>query len=137
MQRKIWLAIIIGLFIVPVVGVRYIAASPAPAGPPAQDENLIKNPDFEGKFQTWNSISEIQVAANWTPWWWDNTDHNPPYFRPEYKRAVAAFYPNRVLSGESAQQWFTFHASHVAGMYQQVFDTRPGQLYRFTIWAQV
>jgi hypothetical protein len=137
MQRQKSLAVIIGLLILSVITVRYLGASPTPAGPPAQEENLLKNPGFEGRFQTWNGISEIQVAANWTPWWWENSEHDPPYFRPEFKRAQAAFYPNRVLSGESAQQWFTFHASHVAGMYQQVFNARPGQLYRFTIWSQV
>ncbi len=137
MQRQKSLAVIIGLLILSVNTVRYLAASPTPAGPPAQEENLLKNPGFEGRFQTWNGNSEIQVAANWTPWWWENSEHDPPYFRPEFKRAQAAFYPNRVLSGESAQQWFTFHASHVAGMYQQVFNVRSGQLYRFTIWTQV
>jgi hypothetical protein len=137
MQRQKSLSVIIGLLILSVITVQYLAASPTPAGPPAQEENLLKNPGFEGRFQTWNGISEIQTAANWTPWWWENSEHDPPYFRPEFKRAEAAFYPNRVLSGESAQQWFTFHASHVAGMYQQVFNARPGQLYRFTIWTQV
>jgi len=103
----------------------------------AQAINLIKNPGFEGGFHAWSSIPEVQVAANWTPWWWEDPNHNPAYFRPEYKRALASVFPKRVLSGDSAQQWFTFHASHVAGMYQQVFDVIPGQRYRFSIWAQV
>ncbi len=109
----------------------------AEAKPAEQDGNLLQNPGFEGNFRAWSSIPEIQVAANWTPWWWENPSHEPAYFRPEYKRAVAALYPNRVLGGDSAQQWFTFHASHLAGMYQQVFNVMPGQRYRFTIWAQV
>lgn len=103
----------------------------------AQAGNLLQNPGFEGGFQAWNGIPEVQVAANWTPWWWEDANHNPAYFRPEYKRAVASIFPRRVLSGDSAQQWFTFHASHVAGMYQQVFNATPGQHYRFSIWAQV
>ncbi|MGD2079261.1 MAG: hypothetical protein PVH18_12815 [Chloroflexota bacterium] len=102
-----------------------------------QQGNLLQNPGFEGRFRAWNSIPEVQVAAKWTPWWWEDPDHNPAYFRPEYKQALAAVFPKRVLSGESAQQWFTFHASHVAGMYQQIFDVTPGQRYRFSIWAQV
>ena len=105
--------------------------------PVIQDGNLIQNPGFEGDFHAWRGIPEIQVAANWTPWWWDNPDHDPAYFRPEYKRAVAAAFPKRVLSGGSSQQYFTFHASHLAGMYQQVFNVTPGQRYRFSIWAQV
>ena len=107
------------------------------AAPIQQDENLIQNPGFEGNYSAWSGIPEIQVAANWTPWWWDNPSHDPAYFRPEYKRAQAAVFPKRVLSGNSAQQWFTFHASHLAGMYQQVFNVTPGQRYRFTIWTQV
>lgn len=103
----------------------------------AQGGNLLQNPGFEGAFQAWSGIPEVQVAASWTPWWWEDPDHNPAYFRPEYKRALAAVFPRRVFSGESAQQWFTFHASHVAGMYQQVFNVTPGQRYRFSIWAQV
>lgn len=103
----------------------------------AQAGNLLQNPGFEGSFGAWNGINEIQVAANWTPWWWEDPDHNPAYFRPEYKRALASIFPKRVFSGDSAQQWFTFHASHIAGMYQQVFNVSPGQHYRFSIWAQV
>jgi hypothetical protein len=102
-----------------------------------QDGNLLQNPGFEGKFKSWNSIPEIQVAARWTPWWFENPTHEPAYFRPEYKRAVSSQFSKRVLSGDSAQQWFTFHASHLAGMYQQVFDVIPGQSYRFSIFAQV
>ena len=107
------------------------------AGPTNQQGNLLQNPGFEGKYKAWSGLSEIQVASKWTPWWWDNPSHEPAYFRPEYKRASAANFPKRVLSGDSAQQWFTFHASHLAGMYQQVFNVTPGQNYRFSIWAQV
>jgi hypothetical protein len=102
-----------------------------------QSPNLLQNPGFEGDYFAWSGINEIQVAHGWTPYWWEQPDRDPPFFRPEYKRAVAAQFPNRVLSGESAQQWFTFHASHWAGMYQQVFNVTPGQRYRFSIWAQV
>jgi hypothetical protein len=107
------------------------------AAPQNQGGNLIQNPGFEGNFSAWSGIPEVQVASNWTPWWWDNPGHDPPYFRPEYKRALASVFPKRVLSGSSAQQWFTFHASHLAGMYQQVFNVTPNQRYRFTIFAQV
>jgi hypothetical protein len=113
-----------------------IAAVP-PDRPVVQEGNLIRNPGFEGNFFSWQGIGEVQVAHEWTPWWVEDPDHNPAYFRPEYKRATTAAFPGRVLSGSSAQQWFTFHASHVAGMYQQVFNVTPGQRYRFTIWAQV
>lgn len=102
-----------------------------------QEGNLLRNPGFEGGYHAWNGIPEVQVAADWTPWWHEDPNHNPAYFRPEYKRAVSAQFPKRVLSGSSAQQWFTFHASHFAGMYQQVFNVSPGGRYRFSIFAQV
>jgi hypothetical protein len=123
------------LLLVPLI--RSAASVPVLASTTKQQGNLIQNPGFEGNYKAWSSISEIQVASNWTPWWWDNPGHEPAYFRPEYKRASAAVFPKRVLSGDAAQQWFTFHASHLAGMYQQVFNVTPGQHYRFTIWAQV
>jgi hypothetical protein len=113
------------------------AAADRQASPGAQAINLIRNPGFEGAYAAWNGIPELQVAAEWTPFWREDPDHNPPYFRPEYKRALASLFPNRVFSGDSAQQWFTFHASHLAGMYQQVGGVSPGQHYRFSVWTQV
>lgn len=115
----------------------FLIAGRTHARPLIQDTNLLQNPGFEGDFSAWNGINEIQVAANWTPWWWEDPNHNPVYFRPEYKRALASIYPRRVLSGSSSQQWFTFHASHLAGMYQQVFGVSPGRRYLFQISAQV
>jgi len=107
----------------------------------AQQEpvNLLQNPGFEGGYFAWSYINEVQVAHGWTPWWREHTDADPPatYFRPEYKQANGYIYPNRVHGGAAAQQWFTFHATHQAGMYQQVFNVTPGTRYRFTIWAQV
>ncbi|MBN1890067.1 MAG: LysM peptidoglycan-binding domain-containing protein [Thermoflexales bacterium] len=101
--------------------------------------NLLQNPGFEGDYSAWNWVNEAQVAAGWTPWWRDRTPDDPEayYFKPEYKQASAYVYENRVHGGAAAQQWFTFYASHQAGMYQQVFGVTPGARYRFTIWAQV
>lgn len=107
------------------------------AQPAQQQGNLLNNPGFEGAFNAWSGINEIQMAAGWTPWWIENPENYPQWFRPEYKRAMAVNFPGRVHNGESSQQYFTFHASHFAGMYQQVFNVVPGQSYRFTIWAQV
>ena len=99
--------------------------------------NLLRNPGFEAPYNPWNGIGPITVAHDWTPWWSEQPDHNPPWFRPEWKPAEGFLYPDRVLSGERAQQWFTFHASHYAGMYQQVFNVQPGVRYQFSIYAQV
>ena len=98
--------------------------------------NLLQNPGFEGGFYYWNGINELHVGNNWTPWWIENPDHDPTYFRPEYKHAWAVEYPGRVRSGQSAQQWFKLYSSYFAGLYQQVFNVTPGQNYRFTIRIQ-
>jgi LysM repeat protein len=104
----------------------------------AQAGNLLRNPGFEGAYHAWSGINEIQVADEWTPWWVAQQDSDPPEInrRPEYKRADGALYPNRVHSGSAAQQWFTFHATHIAGMYQQVSGIQPGKRLQFSIWAQ-
>ncbi|MCB0029980.1 MAG: hypothetical protein KDE28_18825, partial [Anaerolineales bacterium] len=109
----------------------------AQSRPAAAQTNLIRNPGFEAPYSAWGGIGPIQVAHEWTPWWSEQPDHNPPWYRPEWKPAEAQFFPNRVLSGERAQQWFTFHASHYAGMYQQVFNVVPGVRYQFSVYAQV
>ncbi len=104
----------------------------------AQDGNLLRNPSFEGTYHAWSGIPEIQVADEWTPWWLPQQDSDPPEInrRPEYKRADAALFANRVHSGSAAQQWFTFHSTHVAGMYQQVSGILPGKRLQFSVWAQ-
>jgi hypothetical protein len=101
--------------------------------------NLLENPGFEGAFYAWRGMPEIQVAHGWTPWWRTREESDPPayFFKPEYKQANGYIFPNRVHGGASAQQWFTFHATHLAGMYQQVFGVTPGVRYHFSIWAQV
>jgi hypothetical protein len=107
------------------------------AQPAQQQTNLLVNPGFEGNYSAWSGINEVQMAAGWTPQWRELPENYPQWFRPEYKRAWVVNFPNRVRNGDSAQQYFTFHASHLAGMYQQVFNVTPGQSYKFTIWAQV
>lgn len=99
--------------------------------------NLLRNPGFEGGYFAWAGIPEAQVAHEWTPWWIEDVNHNPRWHRPEWKRALKSQFPDRVLRGDSAQQYFTFYASHYAGMYQQVFDVTPGKTYRFSLWVQV
>ncbi len=113
--------------------------SPSAAAKPVQQDspNLLRNPGFEGDFFAWAGVPEVQVAHEWTPWWIEDVDHNPRWHRPEWKRALKSQFPDRVLTGDSAQQYFTFYASHYAGMYQQVFDVTPGKTYRFALWVQV
>jgi hypothetical protein len=90
--------------------------------------NLLKNPSFEGEFHPWNNIPEAHVADGWTPFWVEQQPGDEPWKnrRPEYKRATLAIDPNRVRSGQSAQQYFSFWGTHIAGLLQQV-SVRRGQ----------
>jgi LysM repeat protein len=73
---------------------------------------------------------------NWIPWWISQTDADPDWKNrmPEYKPAQAPFL-NRVHSGGSAAQYFTFHSTHTAGLLQ-VVDVPANAQVRFTIWGQ-
>lgn len=116
-----------------------LAAVPVHAGAPRQEagQELLENPGFEDGFYLWNGNNGLQVGTGWTPWWIDNPEQEPPYTRPEYREIDAATDPNRIHSGESAQQWSKLHSSYYAGVYQQVAEVTPQQAYRFTLWAQV
>lgn len=116
----------------------WLTGTTAPPTAVAQDgPNLLRNPGFEGDYFAWSGIPEVQVAHEWTPWWINDPSRDPRWHRPEWKRALSANFPDRVLSGSSAQQYFTFYASHYAGMYQQVFNVTPGKRYRFGLWVQL
>jgi hypothetical protein len=76
------------------------------------------------------------VADKWQPWWkaqgggdeaWEN---RMPEFKP------AAPYAERIHSGGNAQQYFTFHGTHVGGIYQNKGGIAVGAKVRFTIWGQ-
>ncbi|MCA9980612.1 MAG: hypothetical protein KDD89_07265 [Anaerolineales bacterium] len=111
-------------------------------------DNLLTNPSFEGQFNVynppgghpsciWGPCMTAQMADGWTPWWRIHNDNDPEYiFRmPEYKPAES-FYtnPDRVRTGDRAQQYFTFYSTHEAGLRQQVSAT-PGETYCFSAWG--
>lgn len=127
----------------------------------AQGQNLLQNPGFEGAFYTFNPddyswvalygtqredcktsegqylpCNTAQVPGGWIPWWISQTDSDPDWKNrmPEYKPAQMPF-ANRVHSGNSAAQYFTFHSTHTAGLLQVVDVPANAQL-RFTIWGQ-
>lgn len=109
-----------------------------PSSTHAQGANLLRNPSFEGPYSAWlPQYGTAQMAAEWTPWWVEDGNRTPVWAQPEYKPAEGFLYPERVLDGARAQQYFTFFKSHYAGMYQQVFNVSPRTTYRLTIWAQV
>lgn len=98
-------------------------------------ENLLVNPDFEGAFHQYGPFKTAIVSEGWTPWWVPQPMGAPAWKSrmPEYK--AAAPYDYRVHSGRNAQQLFTFHGTHIGGVYQVVEGAEPGSRVRFTIWG--
>jgi LysM domain len=128
--------------------------------------NLLVNPSFEQpfykqccqvnnefvQFKPNSPIDEVQIPNGWNAWWRepDNSlDSRTPvscdlpgvsknfctaFHRPEYRDA--AFYVNRIHTGNSAQKMFTFWSIHEAGMYQRVTNVKAGQLLEFSAYLQ-
>jgi len=111
-RRRLWTALLCACF---VLGAPISAAAHSPAG------NLL--------FKT------AIVARDWTPWWIPQPAGVPAWQSrmPEYK--AAAPYEYRVHSGKNAQQLFSFHGTHIGGIYQVVEGIQPGSKLRFTIWG--
>lgn len=121
-----------------------------PADAECSGANLLANPSFEGPYSAWTPpggghpdcpwgiCMSAQMASGWTPFW---RSHNPAdpghiYLMPEWKAALSIFTnPVRVRSGERAQQWFTFYATHDAGIYQRVTGVTPGVDYCLSVWG--
>jgi hypothetical protein len=99
-------------------------------------ENLIVNGTFEGRFQDYEGIPGMAVAAGWTPWWVSQTPDDQAWKnrRPEYKSAPVGVDPRRVQVGESSQMYSTLWGTHVAGLYQQM-RVAEGATVRFTCYG--
>jgi hypothetical protein len=106
-----------------------------PAAPLAQT-NLLRNPGFEGTFAQYEWYQTAIVAPDWLPWWKPQAAGDEAWKNrmPEYK--PAAPHEDRIHSGGNAQQLFTYHGTHEAGIYQKVDNVRPGSQLRFSIYAQ-
>lgn len=119
----------------------------------AQGENLLTNPGFEGAYSSFTPqtaqqqeacpvgvCTTAQMPAGWFPWWVSQTEDDLPEINrmPEYK-PVCPFdpcpYPERLKSGAQALQYFTFHSTHTAGVWQRV-NVPAGANLRFTVWGQ-
>lgn len=92
----------------------------------AQDDgaNLLQNPGFEGDFIAVGGDNTLRVAEGWQNW---NLPppagaDNSTNLRPDYQPAP----PTRVNEGSGAQQYDTFFATHVGGIYQEVVLSTTG-----------
>jgi hypothetical protein len=125
-----------------VVVAAALAAVPAglshaepPAAPLAQS-NLLRNAGFEGTYVQFEWYQTAIVAPDWVPWWKGQAEGDEGWENrmPEYK--PAAPHNERIHSGGNAQQLFTFHGTHEAGIYQKVDNIRPGSQVRFSVYGQ-
>ena len=111
--------------------------------------NLLLNPSFEGEYQSYRPPSghpdcpagictTAQMANGWLPFWRSHNSADPGHIirMPEWKPATSNFInPPRVKTGDRAQQYFTFYATHSGGMYQRVSNVTVGQSYCFSVWG--
>jgi LysM repeat protein len=106
-----------------------------------QGGNLLTNPGFEPPFQTLSGEPPRQVATGWTPWHIQGSGTSfSELIQPEYYPAsddVNGLGIPRIRSGNDAQQYFTFFATHSGGVYQTVSGVTSGTQYRFQVYAYV
>ncbi|MCL4869615.1 MAG: LysM peptidoglycan-binding domain-containing protein [Anaerolineae bacterium] len=124
----------------------FILATTSQAPQVLAQENLLVNPGFEGPYSDYvpnppipdcasGRCTTAQMAAGWWPWWVSQVSGDPDWKNrmPEYKPAEAPF-TNRVHGGARAQQYFTFHSTHTAGLWQRVNVPANARL-QFSIWG--
>ncbi|MBN1681351.1 MAG: LysM peptidoglycan-binding domain-containing protein [Anaerolineae bacterium] len=97
-----------------------------------QTGNLLQNPGFEEPFVAINGDTTLRVAASWQPWSLPEGASSAINARPEYKPAPS----NRIYSGNAAQEYNTFYATHTGGVYQRVPVTLNTEL-RFSVFVYV
>ncbi|NJL94471.1 MAG: hypothetical protein HC915_12480 [Anaerolineae bacterium] len=100
--------------------------SSAPQSLAQEGENLLQNGGFEGNYVAVGGDPSLQVAPNWQPWSLPPPTGAPSSvnLRPDYAPAPA----NRVRSGNAAQEYNTFFATHDGGVYQRVPVTSGAEL---------
>lgn len=106
--------------------------APQAAARAYQGANLLQNPGFEPPYTAIGQDDSLRVASGWLPWNVTGTGPTSINRRPEYKQAPS----NRVRSGTAAQEYNTFFATHMAGVYQRV-PVAAGSEVRFSIFVYV
>jgi LysM repeat protein len=103
----------------------------------AQTDSLLTNPGFdELGFVTLPGTPTNTVAGGWIPWGSETDPNMLPEYYPASDTTNGMATP-RIHSGEDAQQYFTFFASHDAGVYQQVAGVAAGDQLQFSVYAYV
>jgi LysM repeat protein len=131
MLKKTWFAAASALALLSALG----SASPA-----FGQTQLLLNPGFEEPFVNQGGDPARFVAQNWTAWHVPATSSMSlsENIQPEYYPATDVengLSIPRIRSGQNAQQYFSFFATHTGGVYQQVSGVTAGTEYRFGIYA--
>ncbi|MBL7202584.1 MAG: hypothetical protein ISS56_20815 [Anaerolineae bacterium] len=126
---------ILALVVVVAVVLTAVLIPSTQAAPLAQD-NLVRNPSFEGTYKQYAHFMTAIMAPEWLPWWKQQGGDDPAWKNrmPEFK--PSAPYQNRIHSGSNAQQLFSFHGTHIGGVYQQIGGIVPGTRLKLSIWGQ-
>jgi LysM repeat protein len=107
----------------------------------AQGQNLLTNPGFEPPYSTLTGNPPPQVAQGWQPWWVSGGPSESENVQPEYYRASdvssAVGGVPRIRSGQDAQLYYSFFATHDGGLYQQVSGVTAGTPLRFSAYVYV
>src|SRR5581483_4396304 len=101
----------------------------------AQGQNLLQNPGFEGTYVQFAGDPTRLVAPGWSAWNVARKAGDPGFVNltPEYRPAANS---KRIHSGSSAQELFTFFATHTAGVFQRV-PLPAGSKARFSAFINV
>ena len=98
--------------------------------------NLLTNPGFEPPFEPVSSDMPSVVAQGWTAWYLNTGENLEPEYYPASDTVNGMGTP-RIHGGSDAQQYFTFFAAHVGGVYQTVSGVTAGEELEFTVYAYV
>ena len=102
----------------------------------AQSDNLLRNPSFETPFVDKGGEIPREVANGWEAWHVAAAPDQPDFenTQPEYYEATRE---DRVRSGEQAQRYESFFATHTGGVFQIVPGVTTGQEITFSVYAWV
>lgn len=102
------------------------------------NQNLLRNPGFEGEYRAHNAVGSIKVAPNWEPWFVEgNADEQANgYGRiAEFFTVTNEFFPGHVLDGQFAQGMKNDFGTGANGILQQVTVPANAHL-RFSVMGR-
>ena len=88
---------------------------------PLTQTNLLTNPGFEDPYIPFQNDTTRMVADGWSAWHVPQREGDEGFrnLKPEYQPASAGN-PDRILTGENAQEYSNFFGTHTGGVFQQV-----------------